>query len=211
MVDAENGASDSMQHGDGNEKDTCASDAPIEAASETREREVTEKQNKALTDERHFVVGIGASAGGLEALEELVKNVAHINAAIVVVQHLSPHHASVLTQLLARNSKIEIVTATDGTVLEANRIYVIPPNADLSVFHGILHITTPDSTPHFAIDYFLRSLAEDQGPYAIGVILSGTGTDGTFGLMAIKAAGGITFVQEPSSARYDGMPRRGLP
>ena len=208
MVDGEDQAPDSTPSGDGNKKDLYGSEAHIVATNETSKREVTKRRTP--TDQGRFVVGIGASAGGLEALEELVKNVAHINAAIVVVQHLSPHHASVLTQLLARNSKIEIVTATDGTILEANRIYVIPPNADLSVFHGILHITTPGSSPHFAVDYFLRSLAEDQGPHAIGVILSGTGTDGTFGLMAIKAAGGITFVQEPSSARYDGMPRSAL-
>jgi len=157
-----------------------------------------------------FVVGIGASAGGLEAIEELLKGITDINAALVVVQHLSPHYASALTQLLARNSKIGIVTATDGTVLEANHIYVIPPNADLSVFHGTLYLTAPVAGPHLPIDHFFRSLADDQGTYAIGVVLSGTGTDGTFGLKAIKAAGGITLVQEPSSAKYDGMPRSAL-
>src|SRR5215510_11527050 len=181
-----------------------------EVDSEIKEEEQTQDLEQPRKDQGRYIVGIGASAGGLEAMEELIKTIADINAAIVVVQHLSPHHTSALTQLLSRNSKIEIVTATDGTVLEANRIYVIPPNADLSVFHGVLHISTPGSSPHFAIDYFLRSLAEDQGPHAIGVILSGTGTDGTFGLIAIKAAGGITFVQEPSSARYDGMPRSAL-
>jgi two-component system CheB/CheR fusion protein len=157
-----------------------------------------------------FVVGIGASAGGLEAIEELLNEITDINAALVVVQHLSPHYASALTELLARKSKIGIVTATDATVLEANRIYVIPPNADLSVFHGILYLTTPAVGPHFPIDHFFRSLADDQGAYAIGIVLSGTGSDGTFGLTAIKAAGGITFVQEPSSAKYDGMPRSAL-
>ena len=162
--------------------------------------------------QEHFVVGIGASAGGLEALEELVKGIEEINAAIVVVQHLSPRHASALTQLLARSSKLEIATALDGAPLQPNHIYVIPPNADLSIMNGILHITTPagGQSPHFAIDYFFRSLAEDQGPCAIGIILSGTGTDGTFGLTAIKAAGGITFVQDPASAKYDGMPRSAL-
>jgi len=162
--------------------------------------------------QEHFVVGIGASAGGLEALEELVKGIEEINAAIVVVQHLSPRHTSALTQLLARSSKLEIATALDGATLQANRIYVIPPNADLSIMNGVLHITTPagGQSPHFAIDYFFRSLADDQGPGAIGVILSGTGTDGTFGLTAIKAAGGITLVQDPASAKYDGMPQSAL-
>src|SRR6476646_7451001 len=184
-----------------------AADAVDREAGEERAGE--REQNQKV--EGRFVVGIGASAGGLEALEELLKDITDINAALVVVQHLSPHYASALTQLLARNSKIGIVTATDGTVLEANRIYVIPPNADLSVFHGTLYLTTPVAVgPHFPIDHFFRSLADDQGAYAIGVILSGTGTDGTFGLTAIKAAGGITFVQDPSSARYDGMPRSAL-
>jgi len=193
---------------DENAKNSQPSETQREGGGETAELAQTEELTQKY--EGRFVIGIGASAGGLEALEGLVKNITDINAAIVVVQHLSPHHTSALTQLLARNSKMEIVTATDGMVLEANRIYVIPPNADLSVFHGVLHITTPGSSPHFPIDYFLRSLAEDQGAYAIGVILSGTGTDGTFGLMAIKAGGGITFVQDPSSARYDGMPRSAL-
>src|SRR5580765_7899643 len=172
------------------------------------EREGEREQNQKA--QGRFVVGVGASAGGLEALEELLNEITDINAAVVVVQHLSPHYASALTQLLARNSRIGIATATDGTVLEANQIYVIPPNADLSVFHGILYLTTPVVGPHFPIDHFFRSLADDQGAYAIGVVLSGTGTDGTFGLTAIKAAGGITFVQEPSSAKYDGMPRSAL-
>jgi two-component system CheB/CheR fusion protein len=183
-----------------------AADAAGREAGEERagEREQNERANG------RFVVGIGASAGGLEALEELLKDITNINAALVVVQHLSPHYASALTELLARKSKIPIVTATDRTELEANHIYVIPPNADLSVFHGILYLTTPAVGPHFPIDHFFRSLADDQGAYAIGIVLSGTGTDGTFGLTAIKAAGGITFVQEPSSAKYDGMPRSAL-
>src|SRR5262245_57888481 len=209
MVEEEKPAPDLTQSTNENAKDS----QPFERHMQTDEggtEEAAQTEELIQKYEGRFVIGIGASAGGLEALEGLVKNISDINAAIVIVQHLSPHHTSALTQLLARNTKMEIVTATDGLVLEANRIYVIPPNADLSVFHGVLHITTPGSSPHFAIDYFLRSLAEDQGPYAIGVILSGTGTDGTFGLMAIKAAGGITFVQEPSSARYDGMPRSAL-
>src|SRR6476646_5167597 len=163
-----------------------AADAVDREAGEERAGE--REQNQKV--EGRFVVGIGASAGGLEALEELLKDITDINAALVVVQHLSPHYASALTQLLARNSKIGIVTATDGTVLEANRIYVIPPNADLSVFHGILYLTTPIAGIHFPIDHFFRSLAEDQGKYAVGIVLSGTGSDGTSGLTAIKATGG---------------------
>src|SRR6476660_9829492 len=190
-------------------KPSTADEAADAVDHEAEEERAGEREQNQKAQAR-FVVGIGASAGGLEAIEELLRNVSDINAALVVVQHLSPHYASALTQLLARTSKIGIVTATDGTVLEANRIYVIPPNADLSVFHGILYLTTPVAGPHFPIDHFFRSLADDQGSYAIGVVLSGTGTDGTFGLTAIKAAGGITFVQDPSSAKYDGMPRSAL-
>lgn len=196
----------------GQVKDPKASraDESADAVDREREEERAGERKEHQKAQGRFVVGIGASAGGLEALEELLKDITGINAALVVVQHLSPHYASALTELLARKSRIGIVTATDGTVLEANRIYVIPPNADLSVFHGILYLTTPVVGPHFPIDHFFRSLADDQGAYAIGIVLSGTGTDGTFGLTAIKAAGGVTFAQEPSSAKYDGMPRSAL-
>ena len=97
-------------------------------------------------------------------------------------------------------------------VVEPNHVYVIPPNADLAIMHGVLHLISPPGGhgPRLPIDFFFRSLADDQGSSAVGIILSGTGTDGTFGLKAIKAAGGITFVQEPSSAKYDGMPRSAL-
>ncbi len=159
-----------------------------------------------------FVVGIGASAGGLEALGELVKHVPMDNMAFVVVQHLAPHHESILTQLLARTSKVQVQTATDGTLAEPNHVYVIPPNSDIALLHGIIRLIPPKSGDHprLPIDYFLRSLAQDKGSSAIGVILSGTGTDGTLGLRAIKEAGGLAFVQDPATAKYDGMPRSAL-
>ena len=161
---------------------------------------------------RPFVVGIGASAGGLEALGELVKYVPMDNMSFVVVQHLAPHHESVLPQLLSRTSKVEVQTATDGTLAEPNHVYVIPPNTDLALLHGVIRLMPPPAgdRPRLPIDYFFRSLAEDQGPSAIGIILSGTGTDGTLGLRAIKEGGGLVFVQDPSSAKYDGMPRSAL-
>jgi two-component system CheB/CheR fusion protein len=163
-------------------------------------------------NDRLFVVGIGASAGGLEALGELVKHVPMDNMAFVVVQHLAPHHESVLPQLLSRTSKVQVQTATDGTLAEPNHVYVIPPNTDLALLHGTLRLIPPSGgeRPRLPIDYFFRSLAQDKGPSAIGVILSGTGTDGTLGLRAIKESGGMAFVQDPSSAKYDGMPRSAL-
>ena len=158
------------------------------------------------------VVGIGASAGGLEALGELVQHAPLGPMAFIVVQHLAPHHESLLPQLLARSTKLTVVAAVDGTTLEGGHIYVSPPNANLAVLHGTLRLITPPDTHgvRLPIDFLFRSLADDQGSRAIGIVLSGTGTDGTFGLKAIKAAGGITMVQDPASAKYDGMPRSAL-
>jgi two-component system CheB/CheR fusion protein len=158
-----------------------------------------------------FVVGIGASAGGLEAIRELIQYIPVEGMAYIVVQHLAPDHESLLTLLLARNARLQVMTAADGMTLEPNHVYVIPPNADLAVMHGVVRIMKPSIVkgrgPHLPVDYLFRSLAEDQGHSAIGIVLSGTGTDGTLGLKAIKASGGFTFVQEPSTAKYDGMPR----
>ncbi len=161
---------------------------------------------------KFFIAGIGASAGGLEALSELFKHVPIDSMAYVVVQHLAPQHESALPQLLGRVSQLAVVTAADGMAIEPNRVYVIPPNTDLAVLGGALRLIAPAEghAPRLPIDFFLRSLADDQGSSAVGIILSGTGTDGTFGLKAIKAAGGLTFVQELSSAKYDGMPRSAL-
>src|SRR4029077_2048837 len=166
-------------------------------------------------DNRFFIVGIGASAGGLEALTALLSNIKLDSMAFVVVQHLAPKHESFLPALLARTSNIEVVAVADGTQVQPNKVYVIPPNSDLAVLQGVLHVMTPPLAttqhgPHLPIDYFFRSLAADQGTRSIGIVLSGTGTDGTFGLKAIKEAGGITFAQEPASAKYDGMPRSAI-
>jgi two-component system CheB/CheR fusion protein len=159
-----------------------------------------------------LVVGVGASAGGLEALNELLQNVQQDGLALIVVQHLAPDHESILTQLLARSAHIPVVTAVDGMVIERNRIYVTPPNVELAVLHGVIRTMTPVGShgPRLPVDYLFRSLAEDQGRAAVGVVLSGTGSDGTLGLSAIKAAGGYAFAQDPSTAKYDGMPRSAL-
>jgi two-component system CheB/CheR fusion protein len=158
-----------------------------------------------------FVVGVGASAGGLDALSSLLSNMVLDSTAVVVVQHLSPAHESVLPALLSRASNYKVQQAEDGQKVEPNHVYVIPPNADLALLRGVLHVMTVATgqprAPHLPIDYFFRTLAEDQGSRAVGVVLSGTGTDGTFGLKAIKEAGGITFAQDPTTARLEGMPR----
>ena len=163
------------------------------------------KATKRLT-----IVGIGASAGGLEALQALLGAVELDCLALIVVQHLSPEHKSQLAEILARATKLEVVTATEGLLVEANHVYVIPPNAELFLRDCRLHLRPPSSGVRLPVDAFFRSLAEDQGPTAIGVVLSGTGGDGTFGLKAIKAAGGIALAQDPLTAKYDGMPRHAL-
>jgi two-component system CheB/CheR fusion protein len=155
------------------------------------------------------IICIGASAGGLEALEEFFRHTpSDIGMAFVVIQHLSPSHVSMLTEILQRSTTMTVIEAEDKLQVHANTVYVIPPNRDMSILQGKLHLSIPDK-PHgqsLPIDYFLRSLAEDQGDNAMGIILSGTGSDGTLGLRAIVGAGGISLAQEPSTAKYDGMP-----
>jgi two-component system CheB/CheR fusion protein len=155
------------------------------------------------------VVGVGASAGGLEAFEALLRHLpSDTGTAVIFVQHLSPEHASNLTEILPRSTKMPVHEATDGMQIEQNHIYVIPPDRDLAVMHGELHLMSRPEAParHMPIDYLFRSLAEDQGSRAVGVVLSGTGSDGAAGIRAIKAEGGLTLAQDEESARYSGMP-----
>ena len=155
------------------------------------------------------IVGIGASAGGLEAFEQFFRHIPPDSGmAFVLVSHLDPDHASMLTEILQRSTTMPVVEALDQVPVLPNCVYAIPPNRDMSIFHGELHLSEPDMPrgQRMVIDAFLRSLAEDQGEKAVGIILSGTGTDGTLGLRAIQGAGGISLVQEPATAKYDGMP-----
>ena len=155
------------------------------------------------------IVGIGASAGGLEAFEQFFRNVSSDSGmAFVLVSHLDPDHASMLTEILQRTTTMPVVEALDQVKVLPNCVYAIPPNRDMSIFHGELRLSEPDMPrgQRMVIDAFFRSLAEDQGENSIGIILSGTGTDGTLGLRAIQGAGGISLVQEPGTAKYDGMP-----
>jgi len=179
------------------------------------EGEPPEDRDESRNGPRFFIVGIGASAGGLEALSALLKHVSLDNMAFVVVQHLAPQHESLLPALLARVTNIKVEVAADGTEVERNHVYVIPPNADLEISRGVLHVMSRPQNQvghgsHSPVDYFFRSLAEDLGPRSIGIVLSGTGSDGTFGLKAIKEAGGITFAQDPGTAKYDSMPRNAI-
>ncbi len=154
------------------------------------------------------IVGIGASAGGLEALEAFFEHVPpEPDMAFVVVQHLAPDHPSIMPELLGRRTKLPVQLATDGTRVEANNVYVIPPNAALSIHDGVLSVKAPLDRRRPPIDAFFRSLAEDRGPNAIGVVLSGTGADGSLGVRAIKEHGGMAIAQDAETAKYGSMPR----
>jgi two-component system CheB/CheR fusion protein len=158
---------------------------------------------------RHLIVGIGASAGGLEAFTQLLRRLpADTGMAFVLVQHLDPNRESALTDLLSRVTSLPVREVTKDLPVEPNHIYVIPPNSNLSIANSVLKLQPRQLTAgaHRSIDFFFESLAQDQRERAIGVILSGTATDGTLGLEAIKAEGGITFAQD-DTAQYASMPR----
>jgi two-component system CheB/CheR fusion protein len=160
------------------------------------------------------IVGIGASAGGLDAITQLLKAVpAQTGMAFVVIQHLDRSHESLLSSTLGHATAMSVVEATDGLRVEPNHVYVIPASADIAILRGCLTLLSRPSEggrQHLPIDFFLRALASELGSRAIGVILSGSGSDGTDGLKAIKAAEGITFAQEPKSARFSDMPQSAI-
>lgn len=157
-----------------------------------------------------FIVGVGASAGGLEAIRDLFRKLPQrAPAAYVVVQHMSPSHKSLLATLVGRETHLDVEELVDDTHLVANKVYVTPPNADVVYRDGVLRLFAAQkdvTTPHPSIDRFFLSLAENAGDRAVGVVLSGTGKDGSFGIQAIRGAGGITIAQDDASAKYDGMP-----
>jgi two-component system CheB/CheR fusion protein len=159
------------------------------------------------------IVGLGASAGGLEALEQFLRHLPPKSGlAFVVVQHLDPTHKGMLVELLQRSTAMPVMQAQDGVKVEREHVYVIPPGKDISLMHGALHLL-PQTSPrglNLPIDFFFRSLAEDQQERSIGVVLSGMGSDGTLGLRAIKEKAGACFVQELASAKFDGMPRSAI-
>ena len=156
------------------------------------------------------VVGIGASAGGLETLEQFLGKVpADCGMAFVIVQHLDPTHPGIMPELLQRGTAMKVMQVRDRMRVRLNTVYVIPPNKDMLIRFGVLHLLEPAAPRglRLPIDLFLRSLAQDQQERSIGVILSGMGSDGTLGLRAIKEQGGVVLVQDPSTAKFDGMPR----
>ena len=159
------------------------------------------------------IIGIGASAGGLEALELFLKNVPPASGmAFVIVQHLDPTHKGIMAELLQRSTPMPVCQITDDLVVKKEHVYIIPPNKDLTLFHGVLRLLDPVKPRglRLPIDYFFRSLADDLMELSIGVILSGMGSDGMLGLRAIKEAGGGSFVQDPATSKFDGMPRSAI-
>ena len=180
----------------------------LQAGSPAESLDVTEVLRS--RDAPFVVVGVGASAGGLEALSDLLANLPEkTGMAVVVVQHLDPQHESKLSNLLSRVTHLPVLEATQDLAVQPDHVYVIPRNTTMTIAQGVLQLAPRGGVrgTHLPIDLFLKSLAEDRQSAAIGVILSGTGSDGTLGMEEIKAAGGITFAQDESSAKYPGMPQ----
>jgi two-component system CheB/CheR fusion protein len=157
------------------------------------------------------IVGVGASAGGLEAYTQLLTHLpANIGMAFVIVQHLAPGHESMLCDILSKSTKMPISEVQNGMQVKPDHGYVIPANVNMTILNGVLNLRPRISEPHTPINTFFISLAEDQKNKAIGVLLSGTGTDGTEGMKAINAEGGITFAQNQESAKYYSMPQSAI-
>jgi two-component system CheB/CheR fusion protein len=197
------------------EQPRASEHAPEAAAAAPAEEAATGPEEEARPSEADGfpIVAIGASAGGLEALEAFLNHVPERSGlAFVVIQHLDPLHKGAMVELLQRASRMPVVQVKDGLRVEADHVYVIPPNRDMSILHRTLHLTTQAAPRglNLPIDLFFRSLAEDQQDRSIAVVLSGMGSDGTLGLRAIKEKAGAAFVQEPASAKFDGMPRSAL-
>jgi len=184
------------------------------AEPEMLKQESKKQHAKFKADRTHFpIVGIGASAGGLEALEPFFKNMPVNNGmAFVLIQHLDPSHKSIMPELIQRFTGMKVFQVTDNLKVKPNCVYVIPPNKSMSILKDVLYLFDPVE-PHglrLPIDTFFRSLADDRQEKSIGIILSGMGTDGSLGLKAIKEKDGIVLVQSPVSAKFDGMPRSAI-
>lgn len=196
-----------------NEKESLTRENASEANQLPGKEENMDVSTNWFEREAFFVVCLGASAGGLETLEQFFAHMPPDSGmSFVIVVHLDPTHKTLLPELLARYTRMEVCTAEEGMAVEPNKVYVIPANRDMTINSGQLHLEEPQAPRgmRHTIDIFLRSLATDMGENAIAVILSGTGTDGTQGVKAVKEAGGIVVVQEEASAKYPGMPQSAI-
>lgn len=155
------------------------------------------------------IIGIGASAGGLKELKAFFKSMPSIkDAAFVIIQHLSPSYKSILAEIVTRYTQMEVSQIENKTLVEVGKVYIIPPNKQLTLKNGKLILTAipKEQKINLPIDIFFRSLKENLGEKAVAVVLSGTGSDGSSGIKEVKEAGGLTIVQQPDTADYDGMP-----
>ena len=180
----------------------------IQAAASAKKTTIKPKETKDFP-----IVGIGASAGGLETLNAFFSIMPPVsNMAFVVIQHLSPQHKSIMASLVDKHTKMTVSQIEDGTKLEPNHVYLNPPGKNVAIFNRSLHLLEPikSSAVNMPIDFFFRSLAQDQRDKVIGMILSGTASDGTMGIKAIKGEGGMVMVQQPDTAKYDGMPKSAI-
>ena len=177
------------------------------------EPEIADDTPTAADQKPHYIAGMGASAGGLEALTLLVGTLpAGLNCTFAIVQHLSPHYRSMMVELIGRETSMQVKAVEDGEVPRPGVIYIAPPKWNLLLRNGVFALVEPrpDVAPKPSVNLFLKSLADEKGEYAIGVVLSGTGSDGAVGIRAIKANGGITFAQAPDTAKYSSMPQAAI-
>ncbi len=184
-----------------------SSQSDAQPESTAKEEVVEEQQDK--NQELFPIVGIGASAGGLEAFTQLLKHLPiDTGMGFVLIQHLSPDHKSLLSEILARKTQMPVMEVQDCMIVQPNHIYIIPPNSKMTLAQNLLRLTPRKKTQghYMSVDAFFNSLAQERGSKAIGVVLSGADGDGALGLKAIKVAGGITFAQREASAQVSSMP-----
>jgi two-component system CheB/CheR fusion protein len=206
-----------------NTKKKAAADKKASPQKKPKKATSSIKASSAAKKERHPdaaekgvafpVIGIGASAGGLEALEKFLIHMASDSGmAFVIIQHLSPKYKSIMGSILSKHTSMKILKISDGMKIESNCVYLNPPDMNVAIFRGTLQLMAPTKTNavNLPIDFFFRSLSEDLGEKAICIILSGSATDGTLGMKAVKGEGGLAIAQEPASAKYDGMPRSAI-
>lgn len=185
--------------------------------SDSKLKKKKSKQNRKpespISSDNFPIVGVGASAGGLEAFIQMFSKMpVNTGMAFVLVQHLDPTHPSMSADIIARATQLKVEEVRDGMRIEPNHVYIIPPNYNMGIQKGILNLSAREmiSGQNMTIDHFFQSLARSEKAKAIGILLSGTGRDGTTGLWAIKAEGGITYAQDPSSAKYPEMPEHAV-
>jgi two-component system CheB/CheR fusion protein len=189
--------------------------AKMPAAAEVEPTSPAAPGPDAGPEPRFPIVGIGASAGGLAAIEAFFSAIpgeTSTGMAFVLVQHLAPDHKSILSDLIKRYTRMKVFEVRDGMRVAPDCAYIIPPNRDMAILNGTLQLLEPTErhSQRLPIDYFFRSLAQDQRNWGICIVLSGTGSDGTLGLRAVKGEGGMVMVQSPESTEYDGMPRSAI-